>query len=78
MLRSARFAVKDATSSEGSTEHNMGIAADQAGVSGARQNGGSLHERGACRIFRIHRTHSAPGDSKTADKCSEAMKVKHH
>ena len=66
MLRSARFVVEDATTSEGSTDNDMGNAADQAGVSAARTQIGSLHERGACRIFRIHRTRSGTPDTARA------------
>ena len=57
MLRNARFAVQAATSSseeEDEDSEPKGVASKF--TNGGSRKGGSLHERGACRIFRIHRT----------------------
>ena len=56
MLRSARFTVEDATGSleKGGDSHASHTTVT--GADGGDRRGGSLHERGACRIFRIHRT----------------------
>ncbi len=58
MLRSARFAVEDATCSQEDGGDNGADHTTAAGADGGNRKGGSLHERGACRIFRIHRTKS--------------------
>ena len=56
MLRSARFAVEDATCSQEDGVEDGANYTEAARADGGHPKGGSLHERGACRIFRIHRT----------------------